>query len=221
MNSNFQIQYSILDIAGVIAICFGLYKIRKLPWNHGSHSHTLDICLLRFGLFFNFVFAMFTGAIWFFPSAECKNSGLDLFFAFSSVLYCSSNVLFIELLLHKTVDKAEVQHGRQVQITALKPKCHILFGFAKVNFSGCDLFDSAEPCCLGSVHLWPPEPNHYDRRAEILRPSGRLGPRPRRLHLDRPPARHHPHHHLLQVPLPGDAGGVLEEQLQEGVCDEV
>ena len=117
MNSNFQMQYSILDIAGVIAICFGLYEIRKLPWNHGSHSHTLDICLLRFGLFFNFVFAMFTGAISFFPSSECKRAWLHFFYAFFSVLYCSFNVLFIELLLHKTVDKARVQHGRQVQIT--------------------------------------------------------------------------------------------------------
>ena len=114
-SSNFQIQFSILDLAGVIAICFGLFKIRKLSWNHKSHSHTLDICLLRFGLFFNYVFATFSGAISIFPSCECENNSLHLVSAMASVLYCSFNVLFIELLLHKTVDKEKVQHGRQVK----------------------------------------------------------------------------------------------------------
>jgi hypothetical protein len=109
-----KIQYSILDLAGVIAICFGLFKIRKLSWNHTSHSHTLDICLLRFGLFFNYVFATFTCAISIFPSSKCENSWLHMVYALASVLYCSFNVLFIELLLHKTVDKERVQHGRQV-----------------------------------------------------------------------------------------------------------
>ena len=83
---------------------------------------------------------------------------------------------------------------------------------------GCDLFDPTQPCCLGSLHLWSPEPNDNDPRAEILRTSGGVLPR---LHLDRPPAGHHPHHHLLQVPLPGDAGGVLEEHVQEGGGGEV
>ena len=113
-SSNFQIQYSILDLAGVTAICFGLFKIMKLSWNHSSHCHTLDICLLRFGLFFNYVFAAFSCAISIFPSSHCENSWLHLFYALASVLYCSFNVLFIELLLHKTVDKERVQHGRQV-----------------------------------------------------------------------------------------------------------
>ena len=114
-SSNFQIQFSILDLAGVIAICFGLFKIRKLTWNHKSHSHTLDICLLRFGLFFNYVFATFSGAISIFPSCDYENNFLHLVYAIASVLYCSFNVLFIELLLQKTVDKEKVQHGRQVQ----------------------------------------------------------------------------------------------------------
>ena len=114
-SSNFQIQFSILDLAGVIAICFGLFKIRKLTWNHKSHSHTLDICLLRFGLFFNYVFAAFSGAISIFPSSDYENNFLHLVYAMASVLYCSFNVLFIELLLQKTVDKEKVQHGRQVQ----------------------------------------------------------------------------------------------------------
>ena len=114
-NSYFQIQYSIMDIAGVIAICFGLFKIRKLSWNHTSHSHTLDICLLRFGLFFAFVFAIFSCAISIFPCSKCENYWLHLVSALASVFYCSFNVLFIELLLHKKVDKARVQHGRQVQ----------------------------------------------------------------------------------------------------------
>jgi len=109
-----KIQYSILDLAGVIAICFGLFKIMKLSWNHSSHCHTLDICLLRFGLFFNYVFAAFSCAISIFPSDHCENSWLHLFYALASVLYCTFNVLFIELLLHKTVDKERVQHGRQV-----------------------------------------------------------------------------------------------------------
>ena len=120
----FQIQFSILDFAGVIAICFGLFKIRKLTWNHDSHSHTLDICLLRFGLFFNYVFATFSGAISIFPSFESENSYLHLVYAMASVLYCSLNVLFIELLLHKTVDKEKVQHGRQVQKNSLCCSIH-------------------------------------------------------------------------------------------------
>jgi len=109
-----KIQYSILDLAGVVAICFGLFKIRKLSWNHNSHSHTLDIVLLRFGLFFNYIFAVFSCAISIFPSPTCENNWLHLVYALASVLYCSFNVLFIELLLHKTVDKERVQHGRQV-----------------------------------------------------------------------------------------------------------
>ena len=99
----------------MVAICFGLFKISKLSWNQNSHSHTLDICLLRFGLFFNFVFATFSAAISIFPSSESENSYLHLVHALASVLYCSCNVLFIELLVHKTVDKERVQHGRQVQ----------------------------------------------------------------------------------------------------------
>ena len=111
----FQIQYSILDLAGVIAICFGLFKIRKLSWNQNSHSHTLDICLLRFGLFFNFIFAAFSAAISIFPSFHLSFSHLHMFHALASILYCSLNVLFIELLLQKTVDNERVQHGRQVE----------------------------------------------------------------------------------------------------------
>ena len=84
---------------------------------------------------------------------------------------------------------------------------------------GCDLFDPTQPCCLGSLHLWSPKPNDDNPGAEILWTVGEL--LQWRLHLDRPPEGHHPHHHLLQVPLPGDAGGVLEEHLQEGGGEEV
>ena len=107
-----------MDLAGVIAICVGLFKIRNLSWNHSSHSHTLDICLLRFGLFFNFVFAAFSGALSIFPDPQWENfSSVHLVAALASILYCSFNVLFIELLLHKTVDQERVQHmhGRQVK----------------------------------------------------------------------------------------------------------
>ena len=96
--------------------------------------------------------------------------------------------------------------------------------------AGCHLFDSAEPGRVGNLHIWPPETNDDDPRADILRP---LWPR---LHMDHPSAHHHPDHHLLQVrvhnnvhdymimyevqvPLPGNAGGVLEEQLHERGVD--
>ena len=103
-----------MDLAGVIAICVGIFRIRKLLWNHSSHSHTLDICLLRFGLFFNFIFSTFSGAISIFPSPISESSYLPLMAAMASILYCTLNVLFIELLLHKTIDKEKVKHGRQV-----------------------------------------------------------------------------------------------------------
>ena len=113
-----------MDLAGVIAICVGLFKIRKLSWNHSSHSHTLDICLLRFGLFFNFIFSTFSGAISIFPSPETESSYLPLVAAMASILYCSFNVLFIELLLHKTVGQEKVKHGRQVQSNYLFSGCY-------------------------------------------------------------------------------------------------
>ena len=116
----------------MVAICFGLFKIRKLSWNHDSHSHTLDIVLLRFGLFFNYVFAVFCCAISIFPSSTCENNWLHLVSALASVLYCSFNVLFIELLLHKTVDKERVQHGRQVQL--ISRILNINLSFKSLNF---------------------------------------------------------------------------------------
>ena len=79
--------------------------------------------------------------------------------------------------------------------------------------TGCDLFNSAELGCVGSLHIWSPEPDNNDPRAEILRQSSQLRPR---LHLDRPPAHHHSYHHLFPVPFPCHAGGVLEEHIQGG-----
>ena len=119
--SNFQIQYSILDLAGFLAICIGLFQIQGLPWKRDTHNHTLDTSLLRFGLFFNFVFAAFTGAISIFPNPESENSYLHLSNALASVLYCTFNVLFIELLLQKTIKNETVKHGRQVIQKIMKP----------------------------------------------------------------------------------------------------
>ena len=168
-NANFQIQYSILDLAGVLAICIGLFKIRRLPWKHDSPSRTLDTSLLRFGLLFNYVFAAFTGAISIFPSPESKGSYLHLFYAMASTVYCTSNVLFIELLLQKTVNRERVKHGRQVPFkTSRKPNAFHLV------IAGCHLFDPAQPGCVGSVHLWPPEPNDNNPRVEILRTDWKL-----------------------------------------------
>ena len=107
-----------MDLAGFLAICIGLFQIQRLPWKRDTHSHTLDTSLLRFGLFFNFVFAAFSGALSIFPDPQWQNfSSVHLVAALASILYCTFNVLFIELLLHKTVDQERVQHmhGRQVK----------------------------------------------------------------------------------------------------------
>ena len=122
-----KIQYSVLDLSGIIAIIIGFTKIYGLPERQSNHkNHTLDVCLLRFGLFFNFLFFLFTSALTIFPRLHCTGSGelpesmaansLHLLNGVLSVLYCSLNVLFIELLLHKTIDEGDTKKpGRQVQ----------------------------------------------------------------------------------------------------------
>jgi len=120
-----KIQYSILDLSGIIAIIIGFVKIYGLPEKQSKQNHTLDVCLLRFGLFFNFLFFLFTSALTIFPRLHCTGGGngpetgaansLHLLNGLLSVLYCSLNVLFIELLLHKTIDEGDTKKpGRQV-----------------------------------------------------------------------------------------------------------
>ena len=123
---SYQIQYSILDLSGIIAIIIGFVKIYGLPEKQSKQNHTLDVCLLRFGLFFNFLFFLFTSALTIFPRLHCTGGGngpetaaannLHLLNGVLSVVYCSLNVLFIELLLHKTIDEGDTKKpGRQVK----------------------------------------------------------------------------------------------------------
>ena len=174
---NFQVQFSILDIAGVIAICLGLFKIRKLSWNHGSHSHTLDLCLLRFGLFFNYVFAAFTGAISIFPNPNCDSEDkyLHLVAAIASIVYCTINVVFIEMLLHKTVGKGKELHGRQVM-------SYLFLLLSNFYTPGCDLPDLAQLHGVVCVHVWSSEPNDNCPRVAILWALGLFGGLERVLH---------------------------------------
>ena len=103
-------------MSGIIALIIGFTKIYGLPEKREPQNHTLDVCLLRFGLFFNYVFAAFTGAISIFPNPNCDSEDkyLHLVAAIASIVYCTVNVVFIEMLLHKTVGKGKELHGRQV-----------------------------------------------------------------------------------------------------------
>ena len=120
-----QIQYSVLDVSGIIAIIIGFTKIYGLPEKTEKQNHTLDVCLLRFGLFFNFLFFLFTSALTVAPNLRCTGdngqeetlaaNSLHLLNGIVSIAYCVLNVLFIELLLHKTIEEGDTQKpGRQV-----------------------------------------------------------------------------------------------------------
>ena len=120
-----QIQYSVLDVSGIIAIIIGFTKIYGLPEKTEKQNHTLDVCLLRFGLFFNFLFFLFTSALTVAPNLRCTGdngqeetlaaNSLHLLNGIVSIVYCVLNVLFIELLLHKTIEEGDTQKpGRQV-----------------------------------------------------------------------------------------------------------
>merc|ERR1711962_784442 len=120
-----KIQYSVLDLTGIIAIIIGFTKIYGLPEKTEKQNHTLDVCLLRFGLFFNFLFFLFTSALTVAPNLRCTGdngqeetlaaNSLHLLNGIVSIVYCVLNVLFIELLLHKTIEEGDTQKpGRQV-----------------------------------------------------------------------------------------------------------
>ena len=211
-----QIQYSILDLSGIIAIIIGFVKIYGLPEKQSKQNHTLDVCLLRFGLFFNFLFFLFTSALTIFPRLHCTGGGngpetgaansLHLLNGLLSVLYCSLNVLFIELLLHKTIDEGDTKKpGRQVKsFQRWKP----------ISLSGGHLPHPAQPHCVGSLHLWVAKSKDNSEGDQILWQRSRIQRR-RRLNLDCHPEDPDSGHHLLQVPHPGHPRRVLEELLQK------
>ena len=110
-----QVQYSLLDVSGLIAAAIGLWRIYKLPEKRHAHSHTLDIILLRFGIFFTFLFYIFTSALDVFPNPDVPSHGEHLINGIIAISYCTLHVLFIEVLLHKTVEDENKDHpGRQV-----------------------------------------------------------------------------------------------------------
>ena len=114
---NPQICFCILDISGIIALIYGFVQISKLPEREHHHDHTIDKCLLRFALFFGFIFLVFTGAIGVFPK-ECSGGGpnaLHILNAAIGIIFGVLQVLFIEALMDQTVSKRqEILHGRQV-----------------------------------------------------------------------------------------------------------
>ena len=114
---NTQICFCILDISGIIALIYGFVQISKLPEREHHHDHTIDKCLLRFALFFGFIFLVFTGAIGVFPK-ECSGGGPNALHILNSaigIIFGVLQVLFIEALMDKTVSKRqEILHGRQV-----------------------------------------------------------------------------------------------------------
>ena len=106
-----------MDISGIIALIYGFIQISKLPEREHHHDHTIDKCLLRFALFFGFIFLIFTGAIGVFPK-ECSGGGHNALHILNSaigIIFGALQVLFIEALMDKTVSKRQkILHGRQV-----------------------------------------------------------------------------------------------------------
>ena len=112
-----QISFCIMDMSGIIALIYGFIQISKLPEREHHHDHTIDKCLLRFALFFGFIFLIFTGAIGVFPK-EYSGGGPNALHILNSaigIIFGALQVLFIEALMDKTVSKRQkILHGRQV-----------------------------------------------------------------------------------------------------------
>ena len=106
-----------MDFSGIIGLVYGFIQNSKLPERKHHHDHTIDKCLLRFALFFGFIFLVFTGAIGVFPT-QCSGGGSNALHILNSaigIIFGILQVLFIEALMDKTVSKRQkILHGRQV-----------------------------------------------------------------------------------------------------------
>ena len=99
-----QVFSCIVDGIGIAAILLGFYQTYNLPEKLLSATRSVDIYLLRMGLFFCFVFAGFLTS---------EGSVINTIVGLKSMVFVILQTLFIEMLIKKTDNNGRLP-GRQV-----------------------------------------------------------------------------------------------------------
>ena len=153
----------LMDSAGVVALLVGFTQLYQLPDKEHHHDHSIDKILLRVGVFFAYIYYIFTGTLGIFPhphSPRKRIAPLHIIDSILGIVFGTLQILFIELLIAKTVPprrgggKQEMP-GRQVRFRTLSPS------------GGCFPHPD-ELQCVGDVHFWAPEAVVYRPRAWLL-----------------------------------------------------
>ena len=98
----------VVDGIAIVAVLFGFYQTYNLPKKVPSATRSLDIYLLRIGLFFCFIFAGFLTS---------EGSAINVVLGLKSFVFVILQTLFIEMLINKTINKQFLNGrlpGRQV-----------------------------------------------------------------------------------------------------------
>ena len=113
----------LMDSLGVVALLLGFTQLYQLPDKEHHHDHSIDKILLRVGVFFVYMYYIFTGTLGVFPhphNPRKRIAPLHIIDSILGIVFGTLQILFIELLIAKTVPprrgggKQEMP-GRQVR----------------------------------------------------------------------------------------------------------
>ena len=97
-----------MDGIAIAAVLLGFYQTYNLPKKPPHAARSVDIFLLRIGLFFCFVFAGFLAS---------EGSAINVVLGLKSLVFVILQTLFIEMLINKRINKQLLNGhlpGRQV-----------------------------------------------------------------------------------------------------------